>query len=707
VSGPGDAPDEPTDDAGRVEHLNPPGFAASARAINGTRSVIVRGLRILGLPIREERRLFALSVVGSALFGLATVASSYVLGEVTQRVVVPSLRDGHAAWGSVAVAALLVFAVGATRAVGMFFRRFAAGVLQYRMQAHYRRRVTRQYLRLPLAWHQRHSTGALLSNANADVEALWAPIAPFPFAVGVVVMLAAAIGLLVATDPLLAAVGFVVFPLVGALNYAYSRLVSPLFARVQELRAEVSAVAHESFDGALVVKTLGREGDETARFRRSAEALRDAMIRAGRVRGVFDPLMEALPNFGVLAVLVVGAHRIGGGDLSVGDLVRVAYLFTLLAFPIRAIGWVISEMPRSVVGWGRVSAVLTAQGEQEYGTARLAGTGPATLRLDGVGYRYPAPASADLGGQRQTAGAVAGGQVAGGAGEPAALAAEPAARAAAEKPGASAALTDVAFEARPGRVVAVTGRTGAGKSTLVSLLARLVDPDSGAVLLDGADLRDLAAGEVTAAVALVAQQAFLFDDTVRANITLGADLSDDAVWDALRLAQADRFVAALPDGVDTEVGERGTTLSGGQRQRVALARALVRRPRLLVLDDATSSVDPRVEASILAGLRALGSAGSSTVVVVAHRRATIALADEVVYLEGGRVAAHGRHDELLVGSPGYAELLTAYERAAAATVDVAGSLGPADGDDLGSRDPDSHDPDSRDHDDALDEEVLS
>ncbi|ONH23990.1 ABC transporter ATP-binding protein [Pseudofrankia asymbiotica] len=675
---PGDVPDEPPNPGGHVvDHLNPPGFARSALAIDGTRSVIQRGLRILLLAVREERRLFALSVFGSALFGLATVASSYVLGEVTQRVIVPYLRDGHAAWGSVVTAASLVFAVGATRAVGMFFRRFAAGVLQYRMQAHYRRRVTRQYLRLPLAWHQRHSTGALLSNANADVEALWAPIAPFPFAVGVVVMLAAAIALLVATDPLLAAVGFVVFPLVGVLNLTYSRLVSPLFARVQELRAEVSAVAHESFDGALVIKTLGREADETVRFRRSAEQLRDAMIRAGRVRGVFDPLMEALPNFGVLAVLVVGAHRIGSGDLSVGDLVRVAYLFTLLAFPIRAIGWVISEMPRSVVGWGRVSAVLTAEGEQEFGTERLAGTGPATLRLEGVGYRYPTPAPAPA-----PVGAAGGTERPGGD----------------EETEAAAALAEVTFEARPGKVLAVTGRTGAGKSTLVSLLARLVDPDTGTVRLDGADLRDLAADEVTSAVALVAQQAFLFDDTVRANITLGLDLSDDAVWEALRLAQADRFVEALPSGLDTEVGERGTTLSGGQRQRISLARALVRRPRLLVLDDATSSVDPRVEASILAGLRALGSAGSSTVVVVAHRRATIALADEVVYLESGRVAAHGRHDELLVGSPGYAELLTAYERAAADLEAPTGSDAPAD---LGL------DTDDPRHGDAFDEEVLS
>jgi ATP-binding cassette, subfamily B, bacterial len=579
--------------------------------------------------------MFALSVVGSGLFGLATVASSYVLGAVTQRVVIPSLTAGHEVQASVVGAALLVFAVGAARAVGMFVRRAGAGVLQYRMQARYRRRVTRQYLRLPLAWHQRHSTGALLSNANADVEAAWAPIAPMPFAVGVVVMLVASVVLLLATDPVLAAVGLVIFPAVGVLNVVYSRRVSPLFARVQELRAQVSTVAHESFDGALVVKTLGREADETARFQRTAEELRDAMIRAGRVRGAFDPLMDALPNLGVLAVLLVGSHRIAAGQLSVGDLVRVAYLFTLLALPIRAIGWVISELPRSAVGWGRVAAVLRATGEQTFGTATLVETGPAALRLDGVGYRYPTPTTD----------------------RPPADAATPAARP------APVALRDVTFTARPGSVVAIAGRTGAGKSTLVGLLARLVDPDTGTVALDGVDLRALAAGEVTGAVALVAQQAFLFDDTVRANITLGVDFADDAVWAALRGAQGDQFVAALPDGLDTEVGERGTTLSGGQRQRIALARALVRRPRLLVLDDATSAVDPRVEAAILSGLRA--GVGASTVLVVAHRRATIALADEVVYLERGRLAAHGRHAELLTRSPGYAELLTAYERAAA------------------------------------------
>ncbi len=595
----------------------------------GSPAVIRKGLSIIGVAIREEPRSFAAAVAGSALFGLMTVASSVVLGEVTDRVLLPSFRTGRVAAAGLTFAVMVLGVVGLARAVGMYVRRLGGGVMAFRLQAAYRRRVTRQYLRLPLAWHQRHSTGLLLSNANADVEAMWAPILPLGFAVGVVVMLFVALAVLVATDPLLAAVGCVVFPVFGVVNVAYGRRISPLLSRAQQLRAEVSGVAHESFDGALVVKTMGREAEETARFAAKAGELRDAMVRAGRVRGLFDPVMDALPNLGVLAVLLVGTARISAGALDVGDLVRVAYLFTLMAFPLRAIGWVFGELPRSVVGHGRVDQVLRARGEQQYGSAVLPGDGPASLTVDAVSYSYPRPVAARP------------------------VAAEPA-RPALDRP----ALDGVSFDVPAGRVVALAGRTGSGKSTLAGLLARLYDPDSGTVRIDGADLRELRPGEVTTAASLVAQQAFLFDDTIRANVALGLAVDDAEVWEALARAQADRFVAALPAGLDTQVGERGTTLSGGQRQRIALARALVRRPRLLVLDDATSSVDPRVEQAILAGLRE--RAGASTVVVIAHRRATIELADDVVYLERGRVAGRGSHRELMATSAGYAALLSAY-----------------------------------------------
>ena len=584
------------------------------------RGVMRRGLGVLWQAVKEEPRIFAVSTVGSLLFALTTIGQAYVFGAITSRVIVPSIEQGRAGTAALALSFLAVMGVAALKVVGIIARRLGAGIMQYRLQAAYRRRVTRRYLELPLAWHQDHSTGELLSNANSDVEATWYPIAPFPFAVGVILMLIATLGLLFVTDPVLALVGSIVFPAIAVLTVLYARRMSPLMTRAQQLRGEVSGIAHESFDGALVVKTLGREDDETARFRQKSLELRDVMTAVGRVRGTFDPAMEALPVVGVLAVLLAGTSRVGSGDISAGQLVTVAYLFTLLAFPVRAIGWVLNELPRSVVGWDRVQRVLRATGAQEHGGERLAPGGAAGLDVAAVSFAY----------------------------------------------GDTQVLDEVSFDVRPGRTVALVGQTGAGKSTLASVLVRLLDPDTGRVAYDDVDLRALAPGAVAEVASLVPQSTFLFDDTVRGNLTLGADLSDADIWAALRVAQADGFVAALPRALDTVVGERGTTLSGGQRQRLALARAVVRRPRLLVLDDATSSVDPQVEQRILAGLR--DSDAASTVVVIAYRRATIALADEVVFVEDGRIAARGTHAELLAASAGYQDLVHAYERAEAQRV---------------------------------------
>ena len=312
-----------------------------------------------------------------------TIAQAYVFGRITERVIVPSIRDGHARTGYLVAAFCAVVATAILKVVGIIARRLGAGVMQYRLQATYRQRVTRRYLELPLSWHQQHPTGELLSNANSDVEATWYPIAPFPFAVGVVFMLIATLGLLFFTDPVLAVVGSIVFPAIAVLTVYYSRAMSPLMTRAQELRGEVSTIAHESFDGALVVKTLGREGDETARFRAKSLELRDTMVAVGRVRGLFDPLMEALPVLGVLVVLLVGTSRVGSGHIDSGQLVRVAYLFTLLAFPVRALGWVLNELPRSVVGWDRVQRVLTATGARDPGDRRVGNGGP-TSSVEGM-----------------------------------------------------------------------------------------------------------------------------------------------------------------------------------------------------------------------------------------------------------------------------------------------------------------------------------
>ncbi|NUS52340.1 MAG: ABC transporter ATP-binding protein [Nocardioidaceae bacterium] len=580
------------------------------------RGTLRDGFRVLGVAIRREPGIFTLSTLGSLLFGALTVADAWVLGWSTDHVVLPAFDTGDVWPGGLLVIVALFVGVALLRAVGIVARRLGAGVMQYRLQAHYRRDVTRQYLRLPMSWHQRHPTGQLLSNANSDVEAAWAPIAPLPMAVGTVAMMVIAIGQMLFTDLVLAVVGLLVFPVVIVVNIVFQRLQSPLMTRAQALRAELSEVAHESFDGALVVKSLGREAEETDRFARKAQQLRDVNVQAGRIRAAFDPLLEALPSIGVLLVLIVGVVRVRDGLTDPGNVVTIGYLLTIVAFPIRSLGWLVGEFPRSVVGFGRVQKVLDATGEMAYGDRRLSPSGEgARLDVRRVAYRYD-------GGQDL--------------------------------------LTDVTFEVEPGRTVAVVGATASGKSTLTSLLMRLVDPDDGRVLLDGTDLRDLAAGALAEHVALVPQQAFLFDDSVRGNVTLGADVPDEEVWAALRTAQADGFVAALANGLDTTLGERGTSLSGGQRQRLSLARALVRHPRLLVMDDATSAVDPEVEARILAALRT-GTA-SGTVVVVAYRKATIALADSVVFLQDGHVDDQGTHAELLARNPAYADLVNAYEQ---------------------------------------------
>ncbi|GAA4108123.1 ABC transporter ATP-binding protein [Nocardioides fonticola] len=593
------------------------------------------GFAVLLVAIRREPWVFTVSTIGSVLFGALTVADAWVLGWSTDHAILPAFRDGEIGAGVLVAVVALFLGVAILRAVGIVARRLGAGIMQYRMQAHSRRAVTRQYLRLPMAWHQQHPTGELLSNANSDVEAAWGPIAPLPMAVGTVAMMVIAVAQMLATDLVMALVGLLVFPVVIAANLVYQRFSSPLMTRAQQLRAELSEVAHESFDGAMVVKTLGRETEETARFAAVARELRDVNIRAGRVRAAFDPALAALPNLGVLVVLAVGVQRVIDGASVAGDVVTIAYLLTVVAFPIRSIGWLLGEFPRSVVGYRRVSAVLAAEGEMPHGEARLPRSGGgARLVVDRLGYAYDPDQEL---------------------------------------------LREVSFEVAPGRTVALVGATASGKSTLTSLVTRLVDPDDGRITLDGVNLRDLAPGELAASVAVVPQTPFLFDDTVRGNVTLGADVDDAAVWEALRAAQADGFVAALPHGLDTRLGERGTSLSGGQRQRISLARALVRRPRLLVLDDATSAVDPEVEARILAALRHGGPAGRTadadadaadaadaaapSLLVVAYRKATIGLADEVVLLVDGRIADRGTHEQLLARNEAYARLVNAYETA--------------------------------------------
>jgi ABC-type multidrug transport system fused ATPase/permease subunit len=591
-----------------------------------------RSLRIVWVGVRREPRWFAFAVAGSALYGVMTVLTAWAIGKVTREQIQPAVAAGEVTRGQLWTIFGWVAGVVVINVVGVVIRRIAAGYTMYNVAAGFRREVTRQYLRLPLSWHHRHPSGQLLSNANADVEATWNVFAPLPMAIGVIIMLVAGIVQMVLVDPVMAIIGLTVFPALFLANMVFQRAMSPRVARAQQLRAEVSEVAHESFEAALVVKTMGREEQEAARFEEVTRRLQAANVEVGRTRGSFDPVIETIPTLGTLAVLAVGTQQVAGGNLEPAAVVQVAYLISVLAFPVRALGWVLGELPRTVVGWDRVDAVLTARGELEFGSSDLPGHAPSTPRLDAVDYSYEV---VDEHGEVSSFQAIHG----------------------------------VTIEVPAGSTTALVGPTGSGKSTLTNLTLRLVDPDEGVVTLDGLDLREVAKGGVASVATLVPQATFLFDDTVRGNVTLGADFTDDEVWTALEIAQATGFVRELSGALDTRVGERGASLSGGQRQRIALARAIVRRPRLLVLDDATSAVDPAVELAILRGLRE--SSSGMTVLVVAYRMSTITLADDIVYVEAGRVVDHGTHEQLRERCEGYERLVTAYAREAAERAAVA------------------------------------
>ncbi|GAB3589389.1 ABC transporter ATP-binding protein [Calidifontibacter terrae] len=591
------------------------------------------GASIVGRGFREQPLTLGIAVVGSAVYGVMTVWTARVIGNLLDTVVQPAV-DAHRmtssdTWTIIWQLGIVVL----INVIGVIGRRVAAGVAFFNLNASYRRKVTGQYLRLPLSWHHRHPSGQLLSNANADVEATWNIFQPLPMAIGVLVMLAVGLIEMFRVDLWLALVGLVVFPLLFVTNLVFQRHMSPRVMRAQRLRATVSEVAHESIEAGQLVKVMGREEQETERFAIRTRELRDAAVSVGRIRGIFDPLVEAIPTIGTLAVLGVGTAQVAAGALTSAQVVQVAYLFSVLAFPVRSFGWVLAGLPQSVAGWIRVRNVLDAQGHMAYGDTHLSGDTAAAVQAQRAGYSYDLSGSVDLsaadqseGGQRWTA------------------------------------LQDVALDLQPGSLTAIVGPTGSGKSTLMSLLVRLMDPEQGAVRLDGVAEPDLADGQIPAAAVLVTQQTFVFDDTVAGNVTLGADFTDEQVRAALQVARAEDFVAELPDGAATRVGERGASLSGGQRQRIALARAVIRRPRALLLDDATSAVDPQVEQSILRGLRE--STAGSTVVMVAYRMSSIALADQVVFVADGRVRDRGTHDELLARSPGYRDLVTAYAQRA-------------------------------------------
>jgi ABC-type multidrug transport system fused ATPase/permease subunit len=572
-----------------------------------------RGFRLIASYVRMHPRPFLISVVGAIVFAFASIALTTALGRATDEVLRPAFQGGvspRRIW--LAVAALMAF--GCLRALGIMSRRFYSGVAGERVMATLRTRIADRYRELALAFHRETPTGELLAHMEADVKAAVDVFWPVPFATGVIVLIALAMIQLFATDVYLALVAMVIFPALALLNRSFAKRVEGPTRRAQERIGEVSAVAHESIDGALVVKTLGREGEETERLSVKATALRDERTEAGFIRATFEAALDALPALTATILLVVGSWRVSAGAITLGRLIGFVALFDLLAWPMRFIGWILAELPRAVVGYARLEEVfrepITVLPAED---PRSLPEGPLALEAADVRHVFDG----------------------------------------------SWILDGVTLRIEPEESVAIVGQTGGGKSTLAQLLVRLADPHEGTIRIGDVDLRHLDAGSLRRAASIVFQESFLFSTSIGENIALDSEADDDALRDAARVAAVDRFVDALPQGYATIVGERGHTLSGGERQRVALARAIVRRPRVLILDDATSSVDPTIEAQILAGLR---EELRTTLVVIAYRLSTIRLADRVVFLDHGRVVATGSHDDLLATVPGYASIIHAYER---------------------------------------------
>jgi ATP-binding cassette, subfamily B, bacterial len=578
------------------------------------RAIFRRGMRLVASYVRMHPKPFAASVAGAVLFAFASLWLTEALGRATDDVLRPAFGgdvETRDVW--LAIGALMLGGVG--RALGIMLRRYYSGVAGERVMATLRTRVAERYRELSLRFHRETPTGELLAHMEVDVKAAVDVFWPVPFAVGVIVLTLLALVALVVTDPVLALVGLVVFPSLALMNRIFARRIEEPMRLAQQRIGEVSAVAHESIDGALVVKTLGREDAETRRLHEKARALRDERVRGGVVRASFEAALDALPTMAIALLLAVGAWRVSSGAITLGDLIGFVALFQLLSWPMRFIGWILAELPRAVVGYDRLEEVFA---EPVTVTPPRQGMplpdGPLGLHVHDLHLLY----------EQQ-----------------------------------SPVLEGVTFEVAPGESVAIVGPTGVGKSSLTQLMVRLVDPDEGHVEIGGVDLREVGVASLRSSVAVVFQESFLFAESVRSNIALDSGATDDEVVRAAEIASCDRFIRALPRGYDTIVGERGLTLSGGERQRVALARALVRKPRLLILDDATSAVDPSIEAEILGALR---KELSTTLVVVAYRLSTIRLADRVIFLRGGRVEATGPHEELLATRPGYGAIIKAYER---------------------------------------------
>jgi ATP-binding cassette subfamily B protein len=503
-------------------------------------------------------------------------------------------------------------AIGVVKAAMMVGRRFISGKQALAVEMDMRRDVYAKLVRLSFRFYDRHQTGQLMSRATVDLQGVrfFLGYGLIFFAQHVLTVIGVVIAMLI-VDWELALISFAIAPALIAVAYRYSHVSHPLLRDVQQKLADVATVAEENIVGVHVVKAFAQEPAEQAKFERRSALVFEQTVKTNRQRAIYVPVMAFLPLLAQAAVVFVGGRRVVHGELSLGSFVVFNLLLGMLVQPLRMLGMWIGQAQRATASGERIFEIIDEHEDiADAAEPRELPAGPGRVAFEGVTFGYDA-----------------------------------------ERP----VLEDVDLVLEPGKTVALIGHTGAGKTTLAALIPRFYDVQQGRVTIDGADVREVGVRSLRGAIGIVSQDPFLFSASVRENIAFGADAaSDEQIEHAARLAQAHEFIAALPNGYDTVIGERGITLSGGQRQRVAIARALVVDPRILILDDATASVDASTEMRIRAGLRE--ATRGRTTIIIAHRLSTIALADEVVVLEAGRVAARGTHDALVGESEVYREI---------------------------------------------------
>jgi ABC-type multidrug transport system fused ATPase/permease subunit len=560
--------------------------------------------RLMGFLRPYRRQLWGSLVFAWAAMGL-TVLIPWLIGRAINAIQTGAKPD-------LLPLALAIVGAGILRLGLTAVRRIVAGKVSLAVEFDLRQRFYAHLQRLELGFFDTQQTGQLMSRATVDLQSI-----RFFLGYGLVFItqnlltITLASVVMFAIKPWLALIALAPAPLVVYAASRYNRVSRPALQEVQQRIAELTAEAEENVSGIRIVKAFAREEHQLRRFRRAVARVFDQSIYSTKLRAFFSPLLGLLPQLGIALVLLIGGRQVIAHNLSLGDFTAFYTYLVMLAAPMRMLGIAMGMAQRAIASGNRLFEILDRE-----------------PRIEGPPGAPPLPAG---GGHVQMRGVTL------------------------RYDGAAPALAGVDLEVQAGRTVALVGPSGSGKTSLVALIARLYDPSEGTVLLDGADVRSVDLTSLRSGVAFVGDDSFLFSTTVADNIAYARpDASREEIEAAARRAQADEFIRDLPGGYEAVVGERGLTLSGGQRQRVAIARALLADPRVLILDDATSSVDARTEAAIKSGLRE-AMAGRTTF-IIAHRLSTLSLADEVVVMDGGRIVDRGTHEELLETCGFYREI---------------------------------------------------